>query len=148
MSAVTPPVFLPPNCSSTFPCPMKKHKRPNSKSVKSGKVSIETNDKSQSFLLKINLLILTHPPHKKTTSLSRNSSTHVSIRYFYHLSKIILSDDHQLRENLIELIDHRVIIEEIDKTKNKKVFIMKLDRRILENMIQGKYDNYDFENGT
>jgi len=67
---------------------------------------------------------------------------HVLIRYIFILKKIILSDDHQLRENLIELIDHRVVIEEIDKTKNKKVFIMKLDRRILENMISGKYDTY------
>jgi hypothetical protein len=36
-----------------------------------------------------------------------------------------------------------VIIEEIDKNKNKKVFIMKLDRRILENIVSGKYDKYD-----
>jgi hypothetical protein len=40
------------------------------------------------------------------------------------------------------------VIEEVDKTKNKKVFIMKLDRRILENMIEGKYDNYDMETGN
>lgn len=36
-----------------------------------------------------------------------------------------------------------MIIEEIDKNKNKKVFIMKLDRRILENIVSGKYDKYD-----
>jgi hypothetical protein len=36
---------------------------------------------------------------------------HALIRYIVILKKIILSDDHQLRENLIELIDHRVVIE-------------------------------------
>jgi len=45
---------------------------------------------------------------------------------------------------LIELTDHKVVIEDIDKSKNKKVFIMKLDRRILENMVEGKYDNYEY----
>lgn len=33
----------------------------------------------------------------------------------------------------------------MDDDKNKKVFLMKLDRRILENIVNGKYDTYEFE---
>lgn len=33
----------------------------------------------------------------------------------------------------------------MDEDKNKKVFAMKLDRRILENIVNQKYDTYEFE---
>ena len=54
--------------------------------------------------------------------------------------QIVLSSDHQLRQNLLELLDHKVIIDRVDERKNKKIYIMKYEKRTLEKLIDLKID--------
>lgn len=54
--------------------------------------------------------------------------------------QIVLSSDHQLRQNLLELLDHKVIIDRTDERKNKKIYIMKYEKRTLEKLIDLKID--------
>jgi hypothetical protein len=44
---------------------------------------------------------------------------------------MVLSTDSQLRQNLSELLDHKVILEIVDGKKNKKVYMMKYDKKLL-----------------
>ena len=52
--------------------------------------------------------------------------------------QIVLNSDHQLRQNLLELLDHKVIIEKYDEKKNKRMYLMKYEKRILENILDYK----------
>lgn len=70
LSTAILPASQSPNSSDSCPCLMKRRKRHNSKSAKSGRVSIETNVKSQLFWLKTSWPTSAPRPHKKTTSLS------------------------------------------------------------------------------
>lgn len=54
--------------------------------------------------------------------------------------QIVLSSDHQLRQNLLELLDHKVIIDRVDERRNKKIYIMKYEKRTLEKLIDLKID--------
>lgn len=54
--------------------------------------------------------------------------------------QIVLSSDHQLRQNLLELLDHKLIIDRTDDKKNKKIYIMKYEKRTLEKVIDLKVD--------
>jgi hypothetical protein len=54
--------------------------------------------------------------------------------------QIVLSSDHQLRQNLLELLDHKVIIDRVDDRRNKKIYIMKYEKRTLEKLIDLKID--------
>lgn len=55
-------------------------------------------------------------------------------------TQIVLSSDHQLRQNLLELLDHKVIIDRTDERKNKKIYIMKYEKRTLEKLLDLKVD--------
>ena len=55
-------------------------------------------------------------------------------------TQIVLSSDHQLRQNLLELLDHKVIIDRTDERKNKKIYIMKYEKRTLEKLLDLKID--------
>lgn len=52
----------------------------------------------------------------------------------------MLSSDHQLRQNLLELLDHKIIIERLDERKNKRIYIMKYEKRTLEKLIDLRID--------
>lgn len=51
-----------------------------------------------------------------------------------------MSSDNQLRQNLLELIDHKVILERTDEKRNKKIYLMKYEKRVLEKIVDLKID--------
>ena len=52
--------------------------------------------------------------------------------------EVVLGTDHQLRQNLLELLDHKIIMERMDDKRNKKVYIMKYEKRTLEKIMEMK----------
>jgi hypothetical protein len=52
----------------------------------------------------------------------------------------VLSSDHMLRQNLLELLDHKVILERMDDKRNKKIYLMKYEKRTLEKIMDLKID--------
>lgn len=50
----------------------------------------------------------------------------------------MLNSDHQLRQNLLELLDHKVITEKYDDKRNRRMYLMKYEKRILENILDYK----------
>ncbi len=51
-----------------------------------------------------------------------------------------MSSDNQLRQNLLEWIDHKVILERTDEKRNKKIYLMKYEKRVLEKIVDLKID--------
>jgi len=45
-----------------------------------------------------------------------------------------------LRQNLLELLDHKIILERTDDKRNKKIYVMKLEKRVLEKVMDLKID--------
>jgi len=45
-----------------------------------------------------------------------------------------------LRQNLLELLDHKVIIERNDDKRNKKIYMMKYEKKTLERVMELKIE--------
>lgn len=71
------------------------------------------------------------------TNLEKGLKNHLTTSELLEIciDEVILSDDVQLRQNLFELIDHKVLIEKMDEVKNRKVVMIKYEKSLLEKIM-------------